>query len=364
LPRGDWDYHFGYGYGRDFINFWAAGRLAILGKTSILFDEVAYNIWLKSQFAADIGPYHVYSYPPSIIPLLVPFGALPYGAALLLWTLLHLTAVAVAMRSLGVRAAGLGAALLSPAVAIAAFQGQMSATIGALLFVALAGLDRRPVLSGVLLGVMSLKPQLGIVAGLIVLIERRWLTALAAALAAVTLVATSLPLVGFDGWIDYVTRTVPVHKQFLSNMSAGFKYFLVTPYALFRTLGIIGAAAMAMHLLVAITLVTFSLFTWQRLRHVDRLAAISTTALASLFISPYANLWDFAVAAVPMAAAIAAHGRIALGAPAATVTLWLAPAFALPAAIFAGGPWTAAITVPAVAVLMVAGLPRRLDRAA
>ncbi len=354
LPRDGWDYNFGYGYGRDFINFWAAGRLASLGQSALLFDQTAYNVWLKGQFTADIGVYHIYSYPPSIIPLLIPFGMLPYGVALALWTGANIAAVVAAMRLVAAnRRAATLLALAAPAIGLAAFQGQMTAALGALMFAALVTMDRRPILAGVLLGLLTIKPQLGVVVGAIALLERRYALIGATVATTLALVALSFVVVGPGAWIDYITKTLPVQNAFLTGMSAGFTYFLLTPYALFRTLGLGGSAAMALHVLTAGAFCAFAIHAWLRRTDACTPTALTVVALASVVATPYANLYDLTLVALPLAAL---HAQSIVPPAWARHTLWYLPALGLPLALVLGPIWGVALVLAGAAMIAPSGV--------
>jgi hypothetical protein len=334
-PRGDFDYNFGYGYGRDFVNFWAAGRLTGDGLAAVLSSPVAYNVWLKSTFGPEVGLFHVFSYPPTVLALLVPFGMFGYGAALALWTLANVAAAGVAMRvSLADWRPAVTLAVVSPAIALNGMQGQICGFTGALFFAALMLLDRRPIASGVCLGLLTIKPHLGIVAGLIVLMERRWLTVFATLATAAVLVVVSIMIAGSEAWSGYVGSTLAVQKVYLEKMSAGFRYFLVTPYAVLREMGVSGSAALVLHGVAALSAVSAALWIW---RHVgDRLFAVLIAGVASVVVTPYANLYDLVLVALPLAGLIVRDGAAGLGARERGYLLWVLPAIGLPLAILVG----------------------------
>ncbi len=334
-PRTDFDYNFGYGYGRDFVNFWAAGRLTLDGLAHILASPEAYNIWLRTMFGAQVGLFHVFSYPPTLIALLLPFGFLGYGAALAVWTLANGLAVAFAMRvSVPAWRPALGLAIVSPAMALNAFQGQICGFTAALFFAGLMVLDRRPVLSGVCLGLLTVKPHMGIVAGLIVMMQRRWTTIFVTIATAAGLVVLSIVVAGSDAWSGYIASTLAVQKVYLEKMSAGFRYFLITPYAALREVGLPGGFAMLFHGVAAVAAIGAAIWVW---RHVeDRLFAVLVAALASVIVTPYANLYDLTLVALPLAGLIARDGATALRSREAGYVLWVLPAIGLPLAILIG----------------------------
>jgi hypothetical protein len=352
-PIDGFDYNFGYWYGRDFINFWAAGKLALSGEGRLLTDFDTYNTWLRTQFTADIGPFHNFSYPPHLVPLLLPFGALPYGIALALFTALSALSVWLAVRcALRHQHAGLAAcvAVISPGVIATAFQGQLTSLIAALLFVALMLLDRRPVLAGICLGLMSVKPHMGLVVGLLLLVEQRWRAAAAAIVTTAILVAASIALLGVEAWSGFFGVTLAKQAEFMNNMAAGFRYFQVAPYAGFRGIGLPPAVATVLHGATAVALAVGAIAIW--LRHTDRLIGAFAVAAASVLATPYANSYDLTLLALPLAASYAVTREPSSLHGAAAALLWLAPALTIPVAIVALPAMPIAVLVASAAALL------------
>src|SRR5204863_3126413 len=120
-------------------------------------------------------------YPPTFLLAVTPLGLLPYPAALAafvpgtaaLWA-------ALVRRILPDRRAWIVAAA-APAGLITLLDGQNALLTGALAGFALLWLDRRPILAGVLIGLLAIKPHLAVLFPLALLAEARWRTIAAAA---------------------------------------------------------------------------------------------------------------------------------------------------------------------------------------
>src|SRR4029079_11395729 len=150
--------------GRDFLNVWAAGRLVLDGRMALLFDADAYHAALQQMVHPAIQ-VHYWSYPPTSLLIAVPFGLLPYGWALAVWTLAGLAAfLCVGRIALGQAPARVVTALLviAPATVNNIVCGQNGFFTAALLGGGFLLLQTQPVLAGVLLGLLSFKPQLGL----------------------------------------------------------------------------------------------------------------------------------------------------------------------------------------------------------
>jgi hypothetical protein len=150
--------------GADFPSFWAASRLALSGAPSQVYDLAAHAAAERSAFGGHEVPYSAFFYPPTYLLICLPLGLLPYLAALAAWL------GATGYGCWRVVRAWLSGSLRQWALPMLAFPGVLS-TVGhgqnAFLTTALFGAailtwDRRPVLSGVCFGLLTIKPQLGL----------------------------------------------------------------------------------------------------------------------------------------------------------------------------------------------------------
>jgi hypothetical protein len=144
----------------DFIGLWSYPRFAPVGD---IYNATAIMHFQQALYP-DFHSLYPFTYPPDMLLALVPLRLLPFGQAWLVWSLLGIAALALALRPLfGARSWPVLAALLgSPAALIALELGQTSLLASALLLAGLGLLPRRPLLAGILFGLLTLKPQMGI----------------------------------------------------------------------------------------------------------------------------------------------------------------------------------------------------------
>ena len=119
------------------------------------------------------GNYPPFFYPPTALFLWLPFALLNFPTAAALWIATTGTAYAAAIRAI-LKAGSVIPAIAFPAVMICALFGQNSLFSAALLGGAAATLDRYPLLAGTLIGILTYKPQLAILAPLVLISARRW----------------------------------------------------------------------------------------------------------------------------------------------------------------------------------------------
>lgn len=170
--------------GADFITFWAAGSLALQGRAPDAYEVKL--IWAAEQAAVPaVQNVFAWFYPPTFHLLVVPLALLPYGLALFCFVASSLTAfLAVLGRAVRRREAWWLIAAF-PGLWLCVAQGQTGFLTAALAGGALLLLQqRRPVMAGVLIGLLAIKPQLALLFGIGLLAVGGWTTLLTAALVA------------------------------------------------------------------------------------------------------------------------------------------------------------------------------------
>lgn len=202
--------------GRDFLNFWMYGRAAWTPDPSRFYDPQLYKDALTALLGPDY-PGQNWSYPPSIMLIAAPFGRLPYAAALVCWTVLGVAVfVCSALHNVGGRML-LVAALLSPAAVFCLISGQSALITTAMLLAIFTALDRRPLLAGVLIGTLTLKPQLGLLLPVMLAASGRWRVFLTAAATALLIAGATTVLVGPQVWSDFILKGLPVQNLVLAD---------------------------------------------------------------------------------------------------------------------------------------------------
>ncbi|GAB2176402.1 hypothetical protein DLREEDagr8_19600 [Dongia sp. agr-C8] len=285
----------GTGKATDFLPTWAAARLAVAGQAAAAYDLAA----LTREQLAGVGQYgggYSWAYPPTYFLLIAPLGLFSYAAATLIWLFGTLSAYLVAVHAILPRKATVFAALVSPFVLWNFFAGQNAFLTAALIAGTLVLLDRRPIVAGILLGLLTCKPQLGILFPLILILTGRWRVFTAAAATTVLLGALSVLFFGLEAWTAFFAA---LHEQggvVLGGEVAFSKQQSV--HALVRLLGGGDALAAILHIAVAAAAAGFSAWLW--LRPVDfRLKAASLVA-AALIATPYLFSYDLPILTVAL----------------------------------------------------------------
>jgi alpha-1,2-mannosyltransferase len=335
-------------WGRDFANVWTSGRLTLEGRLDLLYDLKGYSAYQDGLFEGGLRA-HNYSYPPPTLLYTWAFGLLPYPLAFAAWLALSGTAFAFAARPY-LRDAGLPAwlALAAPATLLNVWAGHYGLLIGALWLGAFHLLPRRPVLAGVLIGLMLVKPHLAILAPLILARRGEWRAFAAAAATAAALVALSAAAFGPDLWRTWLGVTVGVQTAMVDDVGTYFLTMMPTIVPTVSAFGLPGAGAWTVQILAGGAAVAALLL---RMPDDSRAAGLAG-AVATFLVLPYAFNYDMTV---PGLAALLMLARLRSD-PAAGRPFILLLAFLLPLIVQTFG----LLHLPAPALILAALLASML----
>ena len=279
--------------GRDFLNTWLGGRSALADGPAAWFDAPVYNKFIREFIGAPYVHDYFWSYPPHILLFIWPFGLLPYFPAFLLWTFIGLATFLFAAAAGGVERKHLFFVAVAPAVAVNVFIGQNGFFTAALLIGGLSNLDRRPILSGVLFGILSLKPQLGLLLPLVLAMHGRWRTIAAAAVTVITLVAATALIYGVDIWIGYLVKVLP-QQYYLQEHQSGLLFRMVP--SIFYGARVMGLPlGLAWVLQAILSTVGLAAVIWTFWRRRDPVLSTALLITAIFLISPYSLSYDMVV---------------------------------------------------------------------
>jgi hypothetical protein len=246
LAKYAFEMHEGGGaFGGDFMSFWRAARLARAGDIAAIYNPDAWRAILA------VGKSHElawFAYPPFALLGLWPLGKMTYGAAVLVWSLAPLPAY-FALSWLLAKRSGLGrdrtaapaatasllpayavlSALTLPVLSANLFSGQTGAIVAILFLGVACSWPNRPIILGICIGLLAIKPQMGLLLPFALAAAGQWRAiAAAAAMISVLIVASTLWL-GVGIWSDYL-RMTELFGQFIGHGYAGLRQLALGPY--------------------------------------------------------------------------------------------------------------------------------------
>ncbi|HEX8482539.1 MAG TPA: glycosyltransferase family 87 protein [Allosphingosinicella sp.] len=337
-------------WGRDFANVYTSGNLMLEGRLDILYDLKAYSAYQDALFQGGLRN-HNYSYPPPTLLYTWAFALVPYPLALLSWLILTGGAFAAAARPY-LRDAGLPGwlALVAPATLLNVWAGHYGLLMGALWLGAFHLLPRRPVLAGILIGLMLVKPHLAVLAPLILARRGDWRAFAAAAATAAALVGVSALAFGPELWRTYLGVTVGVQGAMVDDVGTYFLTMMPTVVPSVSAFGFPGAAAWTLQILAAAGAIGALLLHMPKESRSAGLAG----GVATFLVLPYAFNYDMTV---PGLAALLMLARLRRD-PASGPSFVLLLAFLLPLTVQTFG----LLHLPAPALILAALLALMLRR--
>lgn len=302
---GDFD-RFGQLRGMDFLQFYAAAWLVASGRIADLYDWDTFARILPT-LVPGIGDLLFLSiYPPQVALLLSPLGRLSYGEALFAWTVtsiaLYGLAICLALRLLPAlrpyTVEAVAFALGFPPFIQLIAHGQIATLAIGPLFGAFAAFKAgRPFLAGLLLGLLTFKPQLGTfaIAGLVLWPSLRLLIGVFAGISVqavvVVMAAGGQPLVDFaSAVLRLLAEPGAFEPKVWAMHSLRAAIVLVTGS---------GAVATALWAAGCIAVMWMARRAWTR--HESRELRFAAMSIAALLINPHLYIYDLVLVAVPVA---------------------------------------------------------------
>ncbi len=306
----------------DFFAFWPAGHIAATAEAARIYDPAWFAAWSTAQFGPGLPSYMQYFYPPP--SLLTTLPLLPFGpaAGLLAWTLLISLPCIPLLRRAGAPWPVIAAGLLSAASLTGISIGEFGPIAGSAFIAALMAVSRRPDVAGGLFGLISLKPQAGLL-GPVVLVARGEWRGLAVGIAVTAALAAAVTLVAGPAiWPAFLRQGMAVaHAHLIAPFPSVYETSGVSVFWMARSLGApVGLAGLCQ----GVSALAASVWCWHawRRKEADPVARAALTVCLTLLVTPYAYANDMTGLSVMVAWLAWRRG----GPGVADALLWLWPA--------------------------------------
>ncbi|HEY7997281.1 MAG TPA: glycosyltransferase family 87 protein [Pseudolabrys sp.] len=332
---------FGRPLGTDFSNVYAAGTYVLDGQPTAPFDP-AKQFAREQAIFGQATQFYGWHYPPFFLGLAALLAAMPYWLALIVWQgvtlVLYLLSIHAilgnpswpglsrpstpsfaaqqdvdARHKAGHDGRERGAlddhlwlllTLSFPAVFLNLGQAHNGFLTAALIGAALTQIDRRPILSGILIGCLAYKPQFGLLIPLVLIASGRWrvFAAAAAAVALLTLAVTAA--FGVDVWTAFFVSTKFTRVVVLEQGGTGW-FKIQSVFAWVRMWD--GGIALAYAAQGAVTLLIAAALVWLWRSTAAFPVKASGLLIGSVLATPYSLDYDLMLLA-PAIAYIATDG--------------------------------------------------------
>lgn len=278
-------------FGADYVNIWTTARMVLDGRVAALFDAAGFHATQEAMLGRPFQD-HSWSYPPHFVPWIVVFGLVPYLWGFVLWMGTTFGAYVAAVLPGRSQKASLGLALLlAPSTFVNLAGGQNGFLTAALMLGALRLLERHPIWAGVLFGLLTVKPHLGILVPVALIAAGAWRAIFSALITTALSVAASIALFGAAPWIAYLRDTSAVQTAVLEYGTGVFTLMMPTPFMAARIMGWGIDIGYGLNAVIALGAVIVVAWVYRaKWGSTDLRAAILLTA--TLLASPYAFNYD------------------------------------------------------------------------
>jgi alpha-1,2-mannosyltransferase len=306
----------GSGFGGDFVCFWNAAHRVRHGDIASIYDP---DTWHRILSTNTTGIISWFVYPPFTLFALWPLGDATYNQAVLVWSLVPL-AFYFALIVLLAKRSGLGvsanpacennwlrtqayAVLIAfslPFLSANLFSGQTGTLIAVFFLGAAYFWPGRPILAGICVGLLAIKPQMGLLMPFALAASGQWRVIAAAATTVLSLIVLSTIWLGTTVWTDYF-RMTQLFGQFIGRGYDQIQQLAVGPYVSLQGAGIPAALAGFLQVVVSVAVLAVIIqfcLQWespkQKWRKDDGRLDLRLALLAAgaLLVTPYSLSYD------------------------------------------------------------------------
>lgn len=283
----------------DFLNVYAAGKFALSGTPVSAYDWPTHKAMEIEVLGYDFKGYYGWHYPPFYLFVAAALATLPYAVAHASWSAISFLPFVAAVRASAASKAGYLLALSAPALVANVLVGQNGFLTAALIGFALAFLEKRPVLAGICLGLLTYKPHFGVLFPVALVAAGHWRAFIAASVTAIILALLSILAYGIEPWLAFL-RWLPVTSQaFLSEGRAEIEK-MQSLFALLRTLGTAEWMAWSAQIVLSGAIAIAIWKIWKSREHAYALKA-AALGVGVLLATPYIYLYDMVTITIPIA---------------------------------------------------------------
>ena len=284
----------------DFVDVWAAGQLVLQGNPAAVYDWPTHKAMEVAALGHPFDGYFGWHYPPTFLSVAALLAKMSYIPAQIIFLFSTFCAYMFCLRGIIGERSGYLLAAAFPAVLANVIVGQNGFLSAALLGGTLLMLIERPILAGVLLGLLTYKPHLGLLFPIVLAASGHWRVFITAGIVAALMAMASWGAFGTETWHAFVGNIGHTSQAFLVRRLGGLRQITnrLRPGAHARRRRAAGMDACKRALALSVAAG----------RRRARGAAAPTTTLkaaalgaGALLATPYLYTYDLMVLAVPLA---------------------------------------------------------------
>jgi arabinofuranan 3-O-arabinosyltransferase len=280
----------------DFCWIWMTGKFAVSSNPALVYDPAAFTAAKGTFLGNGECRFGNFGYPPTLLFFTYPLGLLPYITAFTVWIVATVVLYLAAVYAIIPRPAAVIVALTPIAVPVNILLGHNGFLTAGLIGLSLVFVERRPWLSGILLGLLTYKPHFGVLFPFVFLASRSWrVFASATAMSVLLGVAAGIEF-GYQGWQSFIDL---LHARNSSLSQDGVELTLQSVYGLLHWTGASTWVSWTLHLAVAIVVATLVCAAWANPIPQSLKAAI--LCIGALTVTPYVLQYDLCILSIAVA---------------------------------------------------------------
>lgn len=277
----------------DYLAFWGAGHMALNHQAPQAYDTAILTLVQNQGLGREEIQYLPWLNPPPFFLFVTPFALAPFLASHYIWAYFCLAFYSFAVYQLIPNKTAVFAALAYPAIFFCVVIGQTGIVTAALLGLFTIWHGPRPILAGIAIGCMIIKPQLALLTPFVLIASGNWRTFFSAAATVVVLCVITTILFGFDVWTAFGESM----KEY-SHRASTLEHYLTRIQSIYGLVILLSKSAICATIIQSI--VSFIVFVttiiiWRKPFSYELKGA--AFIVGSLMITPYIQIYDYPIMA-------------------------------------------------------------------
>lgn len=281
--------------GGDFILFWAASSQILHGHFSDIYNTAAHEAVMQSeQFLSH--PYKLpFLYPPPMLFFIWPLAFFTYTLSYTLWAFSAPIITAKTLNLLCKNWSITAFAFFSPQFIVSLLTGQNGLLITLILAMGIFYLTKKPFLSGLILGLLVIKPHVVFLVPLCLIFSRQWRIVAGMTTSASFLVILSSCVFGLEIWKRFFEYSHVMHNSMLHDVS--LCQIFVTVFGFLSVRGLPFIAAFWIQITFSLIVVACVLYNTIKSKNIYNNVILSLAA--SPLCTPYLLHYDLTYMLIP-----------------------------------------------------------------
>lgn len=279
--------------GRDFLNFYHYGIAAWTDNPSAYYNFDFYEKELTKFFNGHDYTFQQWSYPPHYMLLAAPFALVNYYIALAIFITISIALYWHFVIAPFKEPSYKSAFWFTPLLLLFAICGQFSAIIAVIFVVVFKQMDKRPIVSGLLIALLTIKPQVGLLLPLFLIMTGRWKVFVFASIGTIIFIGLSVLVHGTQPWITYIEIGAPAQSKVLLNLPEITAGIMPTTFVNFYNAGLSFTTSSILHAVVAIAALVTMVYVCAKTK--DKFLQYAIFLSCTFMLTPYLMMYDMLI---------------------------------------------------------------------